>query len=198
MERTGFAEREAGVEAILREYHEHVAERFERWLADRAVAPGDGAEGAGTDAGFSPEAYVEGELATDAAYLANPDVPRPLAVALDGDDGVGCVYLYRVSADVAEVKRLYVRDAHRGLGLGRDLASAVVALAADAGFSTLRLDTASFMRSAVGLYRDLGFEEVESGESVTDVPAALRDEITYMRMAVDRAGADDARGGDAQ
>lgn len=66
-------------------------------------------------------------------------------------------------------------------------------LAADAGFSTLRLDTASFVRSAVGPHRDLGFEPAEGGESVTDVPAALRDGMTYVRATVDDVRVDDAR-----
>lgn len=52
-----------GSRRILREYHERVAGR----LADRADAPGGEAARGGPDVGFSPEAYVEAELATDAS-----------------------------------------------------------------------------------------------------------------------------------
>jgi hypothetical protein len=59
---------------------------------------------------------------------------------------------------------------------------------ADAGYGTLRLDTAPFTDRARRLYRGLGFERFDGDDPVTDVPAPLRDEIVYLRRRLDDGG----------
>lgn len=79
---------------------------------------------------------------------------------LAGDPPVGCVALRPLEDDgIGEVKRLYVRDAARGTGLGRTLVETVLAHARDIGYRELRLDTADWMRDAVRLYERLGFRQ---------------------------------------
>jgi ribosomal protein S18 acetylase RimI-like enzyme len=76
----------------------------------------------------------------------------------------GCCALRAMDASdyplAAEMKRLYVRQAYRGLGLGRQLAEAILDTARMAGYQHVLLDTLSDMEAARALYVELGFVEI--------------------------------------
>jgi ribosomal protein S18 acetylase RimI-like enzyme len=98
------------------------------------------------------------ELATLPGGYAPPD--GRLLVTWDGAEAAGCVALRWFAQGIGEMKRLYVRPAWRGTGLGRALAETVIAEARTAGYTTLRLDTLPTMITAQRLYRALGFREI--------------------------------------
>jgi len=73
----------------------------------------------------------------------------------------GCVAVRLLDANTAEMKRLYVRSAHRGKGLGRALAQAAIDVAREAGCARIVLDTLPKMREAQALYDLLAFTRIE-------------------------------------
>jgi len=83
-----------------------------------------------------------------------------LYLAHNGEQALGCIALRPFATDICEMKRLYVRDAARGFGLGRALAETVIADAQAMGYRSMRLDTLPAMNAAIGLYSALGFKEI--------------------------------------
>jgi ribosomal protein S18 acetylase RimI-like enzyme len=79
-----------------------------------------------------------------------------------GDEPAGCVALRPYGRETCELKRLFVRPAHQGSGLGRRLTEAIVEAGRDAGYERMRLDTLPTMEAARGLYRSFGFEEIDA------------------------------------
>ena len=99
------------------------------------------------------------ELATLPGDYAPP--AGRLFLAIDGDDVVGCVALRKIGDGVGEMKRLYVRPAFRGRGLGRILTEKLIAEAVTIGYASVRLDTLpGKMDQAIAMYRSLGFQEI--------------------------------------
>ncbi len=108
---------------------------FQNFDAELAGLPGDYAP----PAGALLLAYVDGALAGCGALRSLTDVDY---------------------ANACEMKRLFVRPAFRGHGLGRLLTQRLMDCARTAGYSVLLLDTLDDMEAARGLYTTLGFAEI--------------------------------------
>jgi len=129
-----------------------------RWPADRATVAalfGEYVASLAEDISFQ---NVDEELATLPGKYARPG--GVVLIAWDVAQPAGAIAYRMVESGVCEMKRLYVRPAFRGSGLGRELASELIEDARARGYRTMLLDTLASMSSARALYRDLGFVPV--------------------------------------
>ena len=104
----------------------------------------------------------EAELAGLPGDYAPPQGCLLLAL-LDGEIAGCCAMRPLETVDypnACEMKRLYVRQGFRGLGLGRQLAETVLDAARIAGYHSVLLDTLNDMEAARALYEDLGFKDI--------------------------------------
>lgn len=98
----------------------------------------------------------------DIAALPQPFVaPRGALLLATGEaEALGCGALLTLEAGVGEIKRMYVRPAARGQGVGTALLHALLSQAALQGFVRVRLDTAPELLEAQALYRRFGFAPI--------------------------------------
>ena len=100
-----------------------------------------------------------------------------LILARGDGEAAGCIALKQMDEPGrCELKRLYVRPAFRGRGLGRELTEAIIAAARELGYKEMLLDTLPFLQSAQRIYRAAGFREIEK---YNDSPM---DDATYMKL----------------
>ncbi|QOZ53679.1 helix-turn-helix domain-containing GNAT family N-acetyltransferase [Bradyrhizobium sp. CCBAU 53338] len=91
------------------------------------------------------------------------DMRRPrgsFIVAMSDTLPIGCVGLKGTDHGYAEIKRLWVAPAARGLGLGKRLMDVAEDAARSLGIALLRLDTNSALPEAGRLYRTTGWREI--------------------------------------
>lgn len=98
------------------------------------------------------------ELAQLPGEYAPPD--GRLLLAFDDAQLAGCGALRKIHGELCEMKRLYVRPAVRGRGVGEILVRALVHHALALRYFTMKLDTAPELAAARALYRRLGFREI--------------------------------------
>ena len=74
---------------------------------------------------------------------------------------IGGVGVRKWKESICEMKRLYVYPNYQGQGYGRLLCERIIASAKQLGYSAMRLDTVDRLEQAIGLYKTMGFYEID-------------------------------------
>jgi GNAT superfamily N-acetyltransferase/DNA-binding MarR family transcriptional regulator len=130
----------------------HPGERGARWCVSQYFIELNRRFEGGFDPGASISADDEELMPPRGAFLV---------ASIDGER-VACGTLKRVTEDTASLKRMWVADSARGLGLGRRMLAALEDVAGTLGFTRLRLETNRALREAIALYRSSGYREVRA------------------------------------
>ncbi len=85
-----------------------------------------------------------------------------LYLAFCDNELAGCIALRNIDNVNCEMKRLYVRPDFRGKNIGRILIKKIIEDATSIGYKHILLDTFPFLKTAINLYKNLGFYEIES------------------------------------
>jgi DNA-binding MarR family transcriptional regulator/GNAT superfamily N-acetyltransferase len=107
-----------------------------------------------SDSGFDPAAGISAE--PDELV---PPAGRFLIAYLRGEP-VGCGAVKHHPGAPSEIKRMWVAESARGLGVGRRLLNELERWAIRSGASTARLETNRALVEAIALYRSAGYVEV--------------------------------------
>lgn len=95
------------------------------------------------------------ELATLPGCYAPPK--GAILIAIIDKQIIGCVCVRPRTNSEAELKRLYVKPNHQGLGVGKKLLHLAMLKAQKIGYTSIALDTLPSMLAAKSLYEDYGF-----------------------------------------
>jgi putative acetyltransferase len=127
---------------------------------------------------FVVHTSIAEELASLPAPFSAPD--GALFVGTDAGGRIcGCVGMKRQSETEAEIKRLFVREACRGTGLGHALFSAAMDAACEMGYSDVLVSTIpSHMPAAAAMYARMGFAATQRFEDHTHAEV----DIVYLRL----------------
>lgn len=74
---------------------------------------------------------------------------------------VGCIAIRKLDDNVCELKRMYVNPNFQGKSIGKNLLEKALQLAKEYNYKLIRLDTLTQMLSAIHLYKQYGFYEIE-------------------------------------
>ncbi|MCW3464727.1 GNAT family N-acetyltransferase [Chitinophaga nivalis] len=96
------------------------------------------------------------------AHLPGPYAAPTGALFLAKADGqlAGCVAVRAFDNSTAELKRLFVKDAFKGHGVGKALAARAIEESKKLGYKRIILDTLAHMKPAIELYTSLGFQPI--------------------------------------
>jgi DNA-binding MarR family transcriptional regulator/predicted GNAT family N-acyltransferase len=81
-------------------------------------------------------------------------------VAYLREEPIGCGGVKHRAGEPSEIKRMWVAESARGLGIGRRLLVELERIAAEAGAPAVRLDTNKELVEAIAMYRSAGYREI--------------------------------------
>jgi GNAT superfamily N-acetyltransferase len=102
--------------------------------------------------------HFEEELQELKTMYAAPD--GGIVLCKNSNDYIACVAVRKISNDTAELKRMFVKQAYQGHGIGKILLEKAIELARSANYTCIRLDTLNHMLPAINLYKKYGFYEI--------------------------------------
>jgi GNAT superfamily N-acetyltransferase len=100
------------------------------------------------------------EIETLPVTYGHPD--GRLFLAFRNEDAVGIAGIKRFNETDCEVKRMFVQPESRGFKIGQLLLTKCMDAAKELRYVTIKLDTAAYMRSAIRLYTDNGFKQIDA------------------------------------
>lgn len=109
---------------------------------------------------------LDEELKTLSTVYGSPKGRTLLAVR--DQEIVGCGAYRRLSAEVSEMKRMYISERAQGHGVGRLLCGSLLASAKADGFHKMQLDTGNLMAEAIAMYQSMGFSPCPPYRSYPD------------------------------
>ena len=84
-----------------------------------------------------------------------------LIIAYDkAENPIGCFGVRKFADSICELKRMYLRKDVRGKGNGKKLLVKAVEVGKELNYKKMRLDTLPTMKSAIELYKKMGFHEI--------------------------------------
>ncbi len=107
----------------------------------------------------------DGGFKTDEALdEATPSFNPPsglFVLAMLGDEIVGCGGVQWIDGITAEIRRMWVDSARRGIGLGKRLLGHLEGEVQSSGRRRVLLDTNARLAEAISMYRALGYHDIE-------------------------------------
>jgi GNAT superfamily N-acetyltransferase len=88
-------------------------------------------------------------------------------------EAVACGGVKFFGTEYGEVKRMYVRPAHRGRGFGKQMLDHLAEYALQHGVEVLRLETGIHQGEAIVLYERFGFQRIAPFGSYKEDPLSL-------------------------
>lgn len=73
---------------------------------------------------------------------------------------IGCAGLRKYDAATGEIKRVFVKETHRGKGYSKLLISKIEEIAKNKGFRKIILETGDILRASVNLYGSFGYTQI--------------------------------------
>lgn len=156
----------AELRALLTEYFREANRLGQEWFDDEEF-------------GADVAEIVDGDI----ERLQTAEIDEPLFVARTAGELAGSVQIKRLDGSRVEVKRLFVRPAYRGTGVGRGLVETLIAETRADGFETLLMGVSPYHRNAQSLYESLGFEYRPIYEE-NNVPPEMRDDWLFMEYSL--------------
>ena len=136
--------------------------------------------------GLNVQALMEFQYAAGSEEIPGSYQPPIGCLLLARYNGIsaGCGAFRALDPNMCELKRLYVRPTFQGQSIGKRLTIELIRLAYELGYSTMRLETTTFMTGALALYTALGFRTCAPHY---EIPQIFEEITVFMELDIRRA-----------